>query len=275
MKQKNLILLVVAVGCGLLAAFLTTQMSAKAPTAEQSEMLVAAKELPVGTKIEKDKIAELIKKKKVNKSEIPLNAVVSEDELIGKTLTQGLRADDYFSISNMVIQRIVEPPAGKHLYTIKLPYEAVGPWVQAGREIDVVCTHKPPGTTVVRHIKLLPSVLVMAVDTEDKPNQTGTGRQVLNTVTLAVSLEESHWLQLAQDAGASLRMLVRGEKSETFAKMPDDDLYALFNNKIRFFCFTSHPPRVRRCDRCHSRLHRRSTEGWRIGAEYRDGVPRG
>ena len=62
MKQKNLILLVVAVGCGLLAAFLTTQMSAKAPTAEQSEMLVAAKELPVGTKIEKDKIAELIKK---------------------------------------------------------------------------------------------------------------------------------------------------------------------------------------------------------------------
>ena len=71
----------------------------------------------------------------------------------------------------------------------------------------------------------------MAVDTEDKPNQTGTGRQVLNTVTLAVSLEESHWLQLAQDAGASLRMLVRGEKSETFAKMPDDDLYALFNNE--------------------------------------------
>ena len=86
MKQKNLILLVVAVGCGLLAAFLTTQMSAKTPTAEQAEMLVAAKELTVGVKIEKEKLAELIKRKKVNKSDIPLNAVLSEDELIGKSI---------------------------------------------------------------------------------------------------------------------------------------------------------------------------------------------
>ena len=44
MKQKNLILLVVAVGCGLLAAFLTTQMSAKGgPTAEQAERMLRDK----------------------------------------------------------------------------------------------------------------------------------------------------------------------------------------------------------------------------------------
>ena len=61
MKQKNLFLLVVAVGCGLLAAFLTTQMSARPAAVEQTILLVAAKELPVGTKLDKDKMAELIR----------------------------------------------------------------------------------------------------------------------------------------------------------------------------------------------------------------------
>jgi pilus assembly protein CpaB len=228
-KQKNLILLVVAVGCGLLAAFLTSQMSAKTVTVEQAEMIVAAKDLNVGQVLEKDKLAELVKRKKMNKADIPLNAVVSEDELVGKKLTRGLRADDYLSVSDTIAAKQIDPPSGKHLYTIKLPFEAIGPWVTAGREVDVVCTHKPPGTQVVRHIKLLPRLLVMAVDVDDKPNVTGSGRQVLNTVTLAGNLEESHWLQLAQDAGAQLRMLVRGPDSESFTKLPDDELYAIFN----------------------------------------------
>ena len=38
MKQKNLILMVVAVGCGLVAAFLTTQINAK-PKVEKVEVL--------------------------------------------------------------------------------------------------------------------------------------------------------------------------------------------------------------------------------------------
>ena len=39
MKQKNLILMVVAVGCGLVAAFLTTQMNAK-PKVETLEATI-------------------------------------------------------------------------------------------------------------------------------------------------------------------------------------------------------------------------------------------
>lgn len=231
MKQKNLFLLVVAVGCGLLAAFLTTQMSARPAAVEQAILIVAAKELPVGTKLEKDKLAELIKKKKVNKADVPMNALTSEDELIGKTVTTGLRADDFFSVSSVGTAKELVPPEGKHLYTIKLPYEAVGPWVQAGRHVDVVCTHKPPGTQVVRHIKLLPEILVMAVDMDEKPNPATPGKSTINTVTLAAGLEESHWLHLAQDAGAHLRLLVRGEGSEKFKKLPDEELYEIFNKK--------------------------------------------
>lgn len=231
MKQKNLFLLVVAVGCGLLAAFLTTQMSARPAAVEQAVLLVAAKELPVGTKIEKDKLAELIKKKKVNKADVPMNALTSEDELVGKTVTQSLRTDDFFSVSSVGPVKELVPPEGKHLYTIKLPYEAVGPWVQAGRHVDVVCTHRPPSSQEVRHIKLLPEILVMAVDMDEKPNPATPAKPMINTVTLAANLEESHWLQLAQDAGAHLRLLVRSEQSEKFTKLPDDELYKIFNKK--------------------------------------------
>ncbi|MFO0937305.1 MAG: hypothetical protein U0798_12415 [Gemmataceae bacterium] len=232
MKQKNLVLLVVAVGCGLLAAFLTTQMTGKTATVEQAEILVAAKELPVGTKFEKDKFAELVKKKKVSRADVPANAAISEDELLGKSLTRGLRPDDFLAVTDVAVQKLMVPPAGKHLYTIKLPYENVGPWVMPGREVDVVCTHRAPGTSVVRHIKLLPELLVMAVDTEDKISPTTGGRTIVNTVTLAGNLDESRWLQLAQDAGAQLRFLVRSENSEKFTKLPDEELEALFNNDL-------------------------------------------
>ncbi len=55
MKQKNLILMVVAVGCGLVAAFLTTQINAK-PKVEKIAVWVAAKDLPVGTVFTKAEI---------------------------------------------------------------------------------------------------------------------------------------------------------------------------------------------------------------------------
>ena len=70
MKQKNLILMVVAVGCGLVAAFLTTQMNAK-PKVEQVEVVVAAKDLPVGTTITQGRPAEVIARKKIAKDALP------------------------------------------------------------------------------------------------------------------------------------------------------------------------------------------------------------
>jgi pilus assembly protein CpaB len=44
MAQRNLLLMVVAVGCGLGAAFLTTRISAE-PKIEQIEVFVAAKNI--------------------------------------------------------------------------------------------------------------------------------------------------------------------------------------------------------------------------------------
>ena len=59
MKQKNVVLMVVAAACGLAAALLTTQMSGKPAAPDQVEILAAAKDLPVGQKLDKQKLAEL------------------------------------------------------------------------------------------------------------------------------------------------------------------------------------------------------------------------
>ena len=60
MKQKNIVLMVVAVGCGLVAAFLTSQMSAK-PAVEKVDVIVAAKDLPVGSQLTREDLKTAIK----------------------------------------------------------------------------------------------------------------------------------------------------------------------------------------------------------------------
>lgn len=233
-KQKNLILLVVAVGCGLLAAFLTTQMSAKPASVEQADVYVAVKEIKVGDKIEKDKISDLITKKKMARADAPIDSVASEEELYGKMFNNSRQAGDVIRTGDVGKFTIVTPPEGKYLYTIRLPYEAVvGPFIQPGSRVDVVATHKAPGTVEIRHFKMLPEVLVIAVD--QKAQKTGeTTNQVLNVLTLATDDSESAWLQLAQDAGASMRFWVRDDKSPRFTRPTEEEFLAFLNNTNRF-----------------------------------------
>ena len=82
MKQKNMILMTVAVGCGLVAAFLTSQMSGKSSQSEQVEVLVAAKDLPVGTQLSRDDLKTSVKKRKMPKDGLPPAFVVDENVLV-------------------------------------------------------------------------------------------------------------------------------------------------------------------------------------------------
>ena len=73
MKQKNLILMVVAVGCGLVAAFLTSQMSAKPkdPRPSWSTSWWPARSARPGTRFTKDSLKDQVKRKKYKPEEVP------------------------------------------------------------------------------------------------------------------------------------------------------------------------------------------------------------
>jgi Flp pilus assembly protein CpaB len=224
---KNLFLLSAVIGCGIFTTIQKTAKSGQLARAEQVQQVifVPAKDLFVGTKLEKEKLAEFIKKKWVSKTEVPPNAILNEYQLIGAQVTRNLKADDCFLTSYVTHKLGLLPPPGKHLYTLKLPYECVGPWVQPGREVDVVCTHRPPRSSVVRHVKFLHKIPVQAVDY----GPSNACMQMFITVTFEAGIYESHWMQMAKDSGALIRLII-DDGCAKFTKPSDDELYELFKD---------------------------------------------
>src|SRR5262245_37592452 len=113
MKQKNIILLVVAVGCGIVAAVLTSQMRAGTHV-EQVDVLVAAKDLPVGTNLTREEVEKggLVKVKKMPKDGLPPAYVVDKEQLIDKRLARPLRAEETFNPQDLTKGGVITLPAG-------------------------------------------------------------------------------------------------------------------------------------------------------------------
>jgi Flp pilus assembly protein CpaB len=213
MKQKNLILMVVAVGCGLVAAFLTSQMSAKpkGQDVQLSEVLVASKELPPGTRFTKDSLKDQVKRKKYKPEEVPERAVIAEEQLIDKQLTKTLRADDYVSEADLGTYRPIELPAGKDLITIRLAVDKVTPFVKPGSRIDLIGTGVTRQQRVVGAM-ILPNVLVMAVDIETKAGGAGEhGKINIQLTSLALNTEEALLVRMCETANVQLSYILRSD----------------------------------------------------------------
>jgi len=239
-KQKNIVLMVVAVACGLAAAVLTTQMTGKPAAPEQVEILVAAKDLPTNTRLEKDKLAELLKKKKIAKADVPQEgAFFNEEELLDKYLVRPRGTNDTIFPTDLSDKRVgLVPPKGKHLCTVKLPYEQVGPFIEPQSHVDLFVTVQQQTWARARQFPLLTDVLVMAVDTTyvqgggngqgGQPGKQGDGRGQINTLTVALSPEESRWIDITIQLQGRIKVLVRGEDSEKIKQLTDDELAHLF-----------------------------------------------
>src|SRR5947209_4159252 len=137
MKQKNVILMVVAVGCGLVAAFLTSQMSSK--QVEQVEVVVATKDLPVGTVFTKDDAKNYVKMKKVPKDGLPPAYVTKAEELVDKRLSRPIRAEE--TINPQDLNKGIALPEGHDLIAMPVGVsEAVAGLITPGARVDLVAT---------------------------------------------------------------------------------------------------------------------------------------
>jgi pilus assembly protein CpaB len=216
MKQRNLILMVVAVGCGLVAAFLTSQMSAgpKGPEVQLVDVVVAKKELPPGTRFTKDSLKDQVKRKKYKPDELPDNAVTDEAELVDKQLTKTLRADDYIAYGDLGTYKPLVPPAGKDLITIRMTTERTTPFLKPGDRVDILGTGVTRKQQVVG-LMVLPNVLVMAEGVEVRaPNETASGKQNISMVTVAVSTEEAMLIRMCETANLQLSCILRSEDGD-------------------------------------------------------------
>src|SRR5256714_12160905 len=95
MKPKTLILMVVAVTCGLGASYMTSRLLAERQPddTEKATFLVAKKNLDMGLTIKK--VEDYFEDKKVAKGDEPKNAIVESKDLLARVLKRSLRSGDF------------------------------------------------------------------------------------------------------------------------------------------------------------------------------------
>jgi Flp pilus assembly protein CpaB len=213
MKQKNMVLMVVAIGCGLVAAFLTAQLGAKS-SGDQVEIIVAANELPQGTKL--DKLDKQLTRRKFPRDAVPPSAINDPKELEGKILNRTLRLGDHFTLKDVTNQKTIDLPAGYNAMAIKATIEVASHFVQPGSRVNVVLAEDKGG--VKQAMMILQNVLVVAVGDKPEREEGKSAHSTIADVTLAVKPKEGVMLALASKRG-DLRLLLRDEKDESREKI--------------------------------------------------------
>lgn len=211
MKQKNLILMVVAVGCGLVAAFLTSQMSAK-PAVETTDVVVAAIDIPVGVVITKEDLPKYLKTKKVSKDAVPTEIVEAPEELADKRLSRPIRAEETISRKDLMKGGIRIPP-GKQLLTLQVDTaRAAAGLAQPGSKVDVLAFVALNGKLTA--MPILTDMLILAVNgqTTIDPNNQNVS---ISTVSFAADRKQGLVLELAKGRGCQMSLLLRNPDEVT------------------------------------------------------------
>lgn len=222
MKQKNLILIAVAVVCGAVAAVLVaTQLNAKgASTAKVEELVdipVAARDIPIGTRIPAKDVEKYFTIKKFPKEAVPPQYVADTQELVDKRTMRPIRMGETLNPADISATGFIAPPDGHVLFTAPITLErGASGFALPGTRVMVIATKKSQKKNIDIVFPLFLDVLVLAVDTfpsappanpqggGGQPPQgggaTAAGFQAMSMVSFAVTPEDSILLNMAADA---------------------------------------------------------------------------
>lgn len=208
MKQKNLILMGVAVGCGLVAAVLTARMNAGPAPIEKVEVVVPAKDIPVGTMLTKEDVAKLFTRKQMAKDAVPAGIVEVEDELIDKRVARNYSVGEPIKREDLKKGAVVSIPPGYQM--IAQPFSvpaAVAGFVTPGSRVDILGTVRLGNK--IAAFPILINMLILAVDNNVQlPKDQGTFAS-LGTVSFAVDQKQALVLELAKVRGCTMTLLLR------------------------------------------------------------------
>jgi Flp pilus assembly protein CpaB len=211
MKPKTMILMIVAVACGLGASYMTSRLLAERNNRDRDEqtvpVLVATGRIGAWQPIkDPEKVFEV---KLFPENVAPPKALKDFAEIKDKRLNKPLDAGkpvteaDLLTKEQMSLAENLLP--GQRAIAIKVtPESLVAGFVLPGTRVDIVCTQK--GNEASSRI-ILQNMMVLAVDTQDQRNAE-TKTILGQTVTLAATPEESTRLSLAQSIG-ELRLLLK------------------------------------------------------------------
>ncbi len=218
MKNRNLMLLALAIGCGLVAAFLTARLSAGGSKTEMVSVLVAAKNIDQGTKL--DDPDKYFVRKPFPKESVPPEFIDDIGQLKDKVLNRSIRAGTHCTMGDVKTKDSIDLPIGadgtmyKGMAIRVSQHTAVSGFINPGDHVDVVVIDRlREGKTT--STLLLQNVLVVAInEIAVKPDGTAGAVKNATTVTLAVKQKEGLILSLAQAKG-ELNLMLRSKDDPT------------------------------------------------------------
>ncbi len=231
MKPKTMMLMVVAIGCGLAASYMTSKLLAERNTTQEEEpkvkVLAAKIRVPAWVPIkDPDKYFE---EKEVPESLAPKKGLHELSKIKDQRLVVGLSEGEYLLEDKLVnVEQaglIAKLPPGMRAIALKVNAESLaGGFVLPGYRVDVVSTTRGNPHESSSKI-ILQNMLVLAVDTI--ANRDGQTNSILgSTVTLAATPEEAQRLSLAAALG-ELRLTLRTPDDNKIVRLPGakwDDL---------------------------------------------------
>jgi pilus assembly protein CpaB len=209
MKPKTLMLLCVAVGCGLVAMIGVQQALSRPKTAEVQTVQVAVALTDINP-------GEPLSEGNVGFKEVPLegareDSVTKPEEYAQRSLKVPLVAGDFITKAKLnekgVIGKAAQIPIGSRIFTMNVDEtQTASSMLNPGDKVDILVTFdaKTPTGPVTKSVTLLERVDVFAVMDKTKGDRISSGdnsKVNARQVSLVVTSEETNLLALAQRKG--------------------------------------------------------------------------
>ena len=210
MKPKTMILMGLAIVCGLGASYMTSRLLAERNTEEQEKVkiLVARRNLSVGELLSKPE--ELFEVKEVSRENEPPDAIRELDVLKKKIMKQSRNKGDHVTLANLYDGGGLDIPEGHQAVglPVNLATTAHGLASLPGNRVDLNLTVRGQNPLDTTTVTVLENVLVLAADA--RTNREGEIIAPASVVTFALKDGDRLTMITAKEMGIlslSLRKL--------------------------------------------------------------------
>lgn len=179
------------------------------PAVKLIDVIVAKKDLPVGTVLDERQLDDLVTRAEFPPASVPAGVVNDLDDLKGKRLTRTVRQGNFFAAADLTTSKpAAVMPKDSFAYSLRVN-PAAGPgagFIVPGGRVDVLLVEKGVDARAKARV-LVSNLLVIAVDTVSRPSE-GPANAAVSTITLAVTRDQA--LTLAEsDKLGELRPILR------------------------------------------------------------------
>ena len=214
MKPKSLILMVVAVTCGLGASYMTSRLLADRgdSDAEKVVVLVAKRAVNNGETIKVPQ--EIFEEKLYVKGEEPRDAIAKFDDLKGRVVKKSLRQNDFVRADDLIDSKDPQAAFAQNLpdgyramgLRVNLESTASGFASLPHSRVDIILTVRRGDDKSSYAKTILENVLVLAVDGKTQRDEGGSAMPGTH-VTFALAPADGLKLSLCREVGTLSLML--------------------------------------------------------------------